>query len=148
MGTPADIGNQIMRTPSPTQPVVSDVVVADLGMEALGDTADRNRHEAADTKLERANAGVASPGDDLMIVPPEETPSSRLASPQSALHGDSDVLEHEIPPAEQQEVSLAHQLYCDAALPFLPHSPAQIPAQIIFSNDDDQYVGPSGGSEI
>jgi hypothetical protein len=49
---------------------------------------------------------------------------------------------------EQQEVSLAHQAECDAVLPFLPYSPAQIPAQIISSSNDDQYMGPSGGCEI
>jgi hypothetical protein len=99
MGTPTDAGNQIIRTPSPTRLVVSDVAVADLGMGALGDTADKNRPKAMNTRLERANAGVAGPGDNLMIVLLEETPTTLLALPQSAPHSDSDVLEHENPPA-------------------------------------------------
>jgi hypothetical protein len=115
MATPADAGNQIIRTRSPTRPVVSDVAVADLGLGALEDTADRNRPEATDTRLERGKAGVTGPRDDLMIVPPEETPH---ASPQSAPHGDNDVLEHENPPAAQHEVRLVHQAECDAVLPF------------------------------
>jgi hypothetical protein len=134
--------------PSPTRLVVSDVAVADLGMEALRDVADRNRLEATDARLERVNAGVAGLEDDLMFVPPEETPSTPFVSPQSALHSDSDVLKYENPPGEKQEVCLTHQPQCDAALPFLSHSLAQIPAQIISSSDDDQYVGPSGGHEI
>jgi hypothetical protein len=101
-----------MRMPSPTRPVISDVVVADLGMGALQDAVDRNRLEATNARLECTNAGGAGPGDDLIIVPAEQTPSTPLVSPQLGPHGDSDILEHENPPEQQVQVSLTHQPQC------------------------------------